>query len=101
MAKKSAVEKNARRLKMAETFGERRKALKAKIMSKETSPEERFQAQLKLAELPRNSAPVRYRNRCVLTGRPRGTYRRFKLSRIGFRDLASTGQLPGVTKASW
>lgn len=101
MAKKSMIEKNERRKKMAQGKKATRVKLKAVIMNKETSMEERFDAVMKLAEMPRNSAENRYRNRCGLTGRPRGTYRKFKLSRIALRELASSGQLPGVIKSSW
>ena len=101
MAKKSAVEKNNRRRKMVDRFAARRKALKAVVMDRARDPEERFEATLKLAELPRNSAKVRIRNRCALTGRPRAYYRKFGLSRIALRDLASEGQIPGVVKSSW
>jgi small subunit ribosomal protein S14 len=78
-----------------------RDRLKALARDRDAAPEERFQAQLKLAELPRNSSPNRVRNRCSLTGRPRGFYRKFKLSRIAMRELASSGQIPGMTKSSW
>ena len=101
MAKKSAVEKNNRRRKMVDRFAARRKALKAVVMDRARDPEERFDATLKLAELPRNSSKVRIRNRCMLTGRPRAYYRKFGLSRIALRDLASEGQIPGVVKSSW
>jgi small subunit ribosomal protein S14 len=101
MAKKSAVEKNSRRRRLAERFAARRKALKAVVMDRGRDPEERFEATLKLAELPRNSARTRVRNRCSLTGRPRAYYRKFGLSRIALRDLASEGQIPGVVKSSW
>ncbi len=101
MAKKSAVEKNNRRRRLAERFAARRKALKAVVMDRDRDPEERFEATLKLAELPRNSSKVRVRNRCSLTGRPRAYYRKFGLSRIALRDLASEGQIPGVVKSSW
>ena len=101
MAKKSAVEKNNRRRKMAARDAVKRAALKATARDTDLPPEERFKAQLKLAKLPRNGARVRVRNRCELTGRPRGYYRKFKLSRIALRELASSGELPGVTKASW
>ena len=101
MAKISAVEKNKRRKNMTQRFAAKRKALKAVVMSKTAEPEERFQAQLKLAELPRNSSKTRIRNRCELTGRPRAYYRKFKLSRIALRDLASEGQIPGMVKSSW
>ncbi|MEK0085732.1 30S ribosomal protein S14 [Benzoatithermus flavus] len=101
MAKKSAVEKNNRRRRMVDRFAAKRAALKAIIMDRDRDPEERFEATLKLAELPRNGSKVRVRNRCILTGRPRGYYRKFGLSRIALRELASEGQIPGVVKASW
>lgn len=101
MAKKSSIEKNNRRRRMTKQKKATRDALKAKIMDKETSMEERFAAVLKLAKMPRNSSKVRIRNRCELSGRPRGVYRKFKLSRIALRDLASAGQIPGVIKSSW
>ncbi|WP_374298208.1 30S ribosomal protein S14 [Sphingomonas sp.] len=101
MAKTSSVEKNKKREKMAKQYAARRARLKA-IADNEALPmEERFAARLKLAELPRNSSKVRIRNRCELTGRPRATYRKFKLSRIALRELASTGQIPGMVKSSW
>ena len=101
MAKKSSINKNERRRKMAKGAAPKRARLKAIAHDKSASPEERFEAQLKLAEMPRNASPVRIRNRCEMTGRPRAFYRKFKLSRIALRDLASTGQIPGVVKASW
>lgn len=101
MAKKSAIEKNNLRQKLSVDFKKKRSELKAVLMNKETSPEERFKTQLQMALLPRNSSPVRYRNRCALSGRPRGNYRKFNVSRIAFRDLALDGHLPGVVKASW
>jgi small subunit ribosomal protein S14 len=101
MAKKSSIEKNKRRMRMAKQYAGRRARLKAIADNQELPPEDRFAARLKLAELPRNSAPTRIRNRCELTGRPRGTYRKFKLCRIALRELASVGQIPGMVKASW
>jgi small subunit ribosomal protein S14 len=101
MAKKSAIEKNKRRAKLAKQYAAKRARLKAIAGDRDLPMEERFAARLKLAELPRNSSPTRVRLRCELTGRPRGNYRKFKLSRIALRDLASTGQIPGVVKASW
>jgi small subunit ribosomal protein S14 len=101
MAKKSSVNKNERRAKMAKQMGPRRARLKALARDKNVAQEERFEAQLKLAELPRNSSATRIRNRCSLTGRPRAFYRKFKLSRIALRELASTGQIPGMVKSSW
>lgn len=86
---------------MAKSTAQRRARLKAMAKDPALSPEEQFQARLKLAEMPRNSNPTRIRNRCELTGRPRAVYRKFKLSRIALRDLASTGALPGVVKSSW
>ncbi|MGE4352030.1 MAG: 30S ribosomal protein S14 [Bdellovibrionales bacterium] len=101
MAKKGMIEKNNRRRKMSQNKATSREALKGLIMDKETSMEDRFQAVMKLAKMPRNSAKVRVRNRCELSGRPRGFYRKFKLSRIALRELASAGQIPGVIKSSW
>jgi small subunit ribosomal protein S14 len=101
MAKVSSVEKNKRRAKMAKQYAARRAALKAAAKNLKLSPEDRFAARLKLAEVPRNSSPTRIRNRCELSGRPRGVYRKFKLSRLALRELASSGQLPGVVKSSW
>jgi small subunit ribosomal protein S14 len=101
MAKKSMLEKNNRRRRLTKQKSATRAALKAKIMDKATTMEDRFAAVMKLAKMPRNSAKVRIRNRCELSGRPRGTYRKFKLSRIALRDLATSGQIPGVIKSSW
>jgi len=101
MAKKSSMEKNARRLKLARQVAPRRARLKAIARDRDAAPEERFAAQLKLSELPRNSSVTRVRNRCSLTGRPRGYYRKFKMSRIAMRELASSGLIPGVLKSSW
>lgn len=101
MAKKSAVERNKKRERMAKKFAAKRARLKAIARDESVSMEERFQARLKLSEMPRNSAPNRIRLRCGLSGRPRGNYRKFKLSRIALRDLASQGKIPGVVKSSW
>lgn len=101
MAKKSAIEKNQRRQRLAKKYAARRARLKAMSEDRSLPEEERFLARLKLAELPRNSAPTRIRNRCEVTGRPRAYYRKFKMSRIALRDLASNGQVPGVVKSSW
>ena len=101
MAKKSAVNKNARRRLLAAKFANKRAALREVARDRSLPPEERFQAFVKLARLPRNSAPVRIRNRCELSGRPRGYYRKLRLSRIALRELASTGQIPGMVKSSW
>ena len=101
MAKKSAIEKNKRRTKLVAKYAAKREALKALTMNQSASMDERFRAQLQLAELPRNSAKVRIRNRCEVTGRPRAYYRKLKMSRIALRDLGNTGQVPGVVKSSW
>ncbi|GIX16831.1 MAG: 30S ribosomal protein S14 [Rhodothalassiaceae bacterium] len=101
MAKKSAIEKNERRKRLVQRYAAKRAKLKAIARDRSLPEEERILAWLKLAELPRNSSPTRVRNRCELTGRPRAYYRKFRISRIALRELASSGQLPGVTKASW
>ena len=101
MAKKSAIEKNKSRIRKVEKFSEKRRKLKEIIMNKKTTSEDRFQAVIKLASLPKNGCSVRIRNRCELSGRPRGFYRRVKLSRIALRELAGSGQIPGMIKASW
>jgi small subunit ribosomal protein S14 len=101
MAKKSSVEKNKRRVKLAAQYRAKRAALKV-IANDEARPqEERFAARLKLAELPRNSSRTRIHNRCELTGRPHAYYRKLRMSRIALRDLASAGHIPGMVKASW
>lgn len=101
MAKTSSVFRNLKRVRMAEKFANRRSKLKEIVMDKEASPEERFQATLKLAELPRNSAKIRVRNRCKVTGRSRSYYRKFGVSRVELRDMASFGEIPGLVKSSW
>lgn len=101
MAKLSSINKNNRRAKMAKRHAAKRAALKAIIMNKELPLDERMDAQFKLSAMPRNGAKIRVRNRCELTGRARGTYRKFKLSRIKLRELGSFGRIPGLTKASW
>jgi small subunit ribosomal protein S14 len=101
MAKTSSVNKNKRRAQMVKRLAPKRARLKAIADDRSLPPEERFAARLKLAELPRNSSPTRIRNRCELTGRPRGYYRKFRLSRIALRELASSGQIPGMVKSSW
>jgi small subunit ribosomal protein S14 len=101
MAKKSSVIKNKRRAALVKRLAPKRARLKALADDRSLAPEERFAARLKLAEMPRNSAAIRIRNRCELTGRPRGTYRKFKLSRLALRELASAGQIPGMVKSSW
>lgn len=101
MAKKSSIENNNKRKRLVKSKKDSRAALVAVIKNKETSFDDRLAAVHKLAEMPRNSSKIRVRNRCVLTGRPRGFYRKFGMSRIALRELASAGFLPGVTKASW
>ena len=101
MAKKSAIERNKKRDRMAKKYAAQRARLKEITDNRDLPMEERFQARLKLAKLPRNSAKVRVQNRCEVTGRPRGVYRKFKMSRIALRDLASNGQVPGMVKSSW
>jgi small subunit ribosomal protein S14 len=101
MAKTSMVERNRKRQTLAKKFASRRATLKARAGDESLPAEERFQARLKLAELPRNSAPNRVRNRCELTGRPRAYYRKLRLSRIALRDLSSNGLIPGMVKSSW
>ncbi|WP_395648090.1 30S ribosomal protein S14 [Terricaulis sp.] len=101
MAKTSSIERNKKRQKLAKSYAARRAKLKAIALDENLPLEERFAARLKLAQLPRNSAPSRYRNRCELTGRPRAVYRKLKLSRIALRDMASKGQIPGMVKSSW
>ncbi len=101
MAKTSAIEKNNRRRKLVQRYAKKRADLKAIAKDATRPPEERFSARLKLAKLPRNSSQVRVRNRCNLTGRPRGFHRKFQLSRIALRELGSQGQIPGLVKSSW
>jgi small subunit ribosomal protein S14 len=101
MAKTSAIEKNKRRMKLVKQFGAKRAKLKAASRDQAVSPEERFNAQLKLAALPRNSSPGRVRNRCEFSGRPRGYYRKVRLSRIALRELGNLGEIPGLVKSSW
>lgn len=101
MAKASAINRNNKRIKLAKSLENKRAKLKAIIADKNAPMEERFAAVLKLAEMPRNSAKIRVRNRCALTGRPRGNFRKFNLCRVALRNLASRGELPGVTKSSW
>jgi small subunit ribosomal protein S14 len=101
MAKKSSIEKNKRRIKLAEQYAAKRSALKATAKDESLSMEDRFRARLKLAELPRNSAQVRVRNRCEVTGRPRAYYRKLKMSRIALRELGGLGLIPGLVKSSW
>ena len=101
MSKTSSVYRNLKRDKMAEKYANRRLKLKKVVMDKNASPEDRFQATLKLAALPRNSAKIRVRNRCKLTGRARSYYRKFGLGRVELRDMASFGESPGLGKSSW
>ena len=101
MAKKSAIERNDKRKRMVEKYAAKREELKAIALNEDLPLEERFKARLKLAELPRNSAPNRVRNRCEVTGRPRGYYRKLKMSRIALRELGSLGKIPGLVKSSW
>ena len=101
MAKKSAIERNDKRKRLVIKFAAKRAALKAVARDRDLPIEDRIAAQLKLSALPRNSAAIRVRNRCELTGRPRGYYRKVKMSRIALRELANQGMIPGVTKSSW
>ena len=101
MAKTSAIQRNLKRIKMAKKFQNRRKKLKAIINNRKLPLNERFAAQLKLSKLPKNSARIRVRNRCEITGRPHGVYRKLKISRIALRDMASSGKIPAITKSSW
>jgi small subunit ribosomal protein S14 len=101
MAKKSAIERNDKRKRLVEKYAAKRAELKAIIMNEDLPLEERFKARLTLADLPRNSAPNRVRNRCEVTGRPRGYYRKLQMSRIALRELGSQGKIPGLVKSSW
>tara|TARA_B100001245_G_scaffold121673_1_gene89467 strand:- start:797 stop:1102 length:306 start_codon:yes stop_codon:yes gene_type:complete len=101
MAKKSSIEKNNRRILLTSKFKSKRQELRNLIQDKNTSQEDRFKAVIKLAAMPRNGSKTRIRNRCEISGRPRGYYRRVAMSRIALRTLASKGQVPGMTKASW
>ena len=101
MAKTSAIERNLKRIKLVKKFAKKRLELKKIINNKKLPLNERFEAQLKLAKIPRNSAKTRIRNRCEITGRPHGFYRKLRISRIALRELASSGKIPGMTKSSW
>jgi len=101
MAKVGMIEREKKREKLAKKYAAKREKLLAVARDRSANPEEIFRANMKLAKLPRNSAPIRQQNRCQMTGRPRGVYRRFKLCRVELRRLASVGELPGVTKSSW
>ena len=101
MAKMSSINKNNRRIKLSDKYYKKRKSLKKIIMDKKVSLEERFKAQQKLSKLPRNSSRVRVMNRCQITGRPHGVYRKLKISRIALRQLGLEGKIPGMVKSSW
>ena len=101
MAKTSAIERNLKRIKLVKKFEKKRKKLKQIIKNKKLPLNERFAAQLKLSKLPKNSSKIRVRNRCEITGRPHGVYRKLKISRIALRQMASSGKIPGMTKSSW
>ena len=101
MAKTSAIQKNLKRIKLVKKFAKKRAALKKIIKNKKLELSERFEAQLKLNKLPKNSAKIRIRNRCEVSGRPHGVYRKLRISRIALRDMASAGKIPGLTKSSW
>ena len=101
MAKTSAIERNRKRMRMVKKFSDKRKKLKAIINNKKLPLNERFAAQMKLSKLPKNSARIRIRNRCEITGRPHGVYRKLRISRIALRRMASSGKIPGMTKSSW
>ena len=101
MAKLSQINRNKKRMKLVARYAEKRAALKAKADDMKVAAEERFAARLELAKLPRNSAPTRLHNRCDMSGRSKGFYRKLRVSRIALRDLANFGQVPGMTKASW
>ena len=101
MAKTSSIKKNLKRIDLVKKFSKKREALKKIVKNRKLPLDERFEAQLKLAKLPRNSSKTRIRNRCEITGRPHGVYRKLKISRIALRELASKGVIPGMTKSSW
>ena len=101
MARSSLIQRNLKRERLVRKYSKKRLTLKKIIKNKKTNSEERIDAINKLSKLPKNSSPCRLRNRCIVTGRPRGNYRKFKLSRIAFRELANNGMLPGITKSSW
>ena len=101
MAKTSSIQRNLKRIRLEKKFSKKRAALVKIIKNRKLTLDERFAAQLKLAKIPRNSARTRIRNRCEITGRPRGVFRKLRISRIALRDLASKGKIPGMTKSSW
>ncbi|MCQ8184358.1 30S ribosomal protein S14 [Parvularcula maris] len=101
MAKKAMVERDLKRRRLAEKYDAKRERLKGIMKSEEASPEDKFKAAMQLAEIPRNASKTRIRNRCLVTGRPRGYYRKLKMSRIALRELGSLGKIPGLVKSSW
>jgi len=101
MAKTSAIQRNLKRIKLEKRYSKKRRELKKIVSNKKLPLDERFQAQLKLAKLPKNSSKNRIRNRCEISGRPHGVYRKLRISRIALRQLASEGKIPGMTKSSW
>jgi len=101
MAKLSAIQRNLKRIKLEKRYQKKRKSLKGIVNNRKLPLEERFKAQLKLSKLPKNSSRTRIRNRCEITGRPHGVYRKLKISRIALRQLASSGKIPGMVKSSW
>ena len=101
MAKTSSIQRNLKRIKLSKKFFKKRLILKNIIKNKKLPLDERFKAQIKLSKIPRNSARTRIRNRCEITGRPHGVYRKLRISRIALRELASKGKIPGMTKSSW
>ena len=101
MAKKSAIQKNLKRIKLSKKICKKKSCIKKIINNKKLELSERFEAQLKLNKLPKNSSKIRIRNRCEVSGRPHGVYRKLKISRIALRDMASSGKIPGITKSSW
>jgi small subunit ribosomal protein S14 len=101
MAKTSAIQRNLKRIKLVKKYASKRNELKKIINNRSLPLVERFEAQLKLSKIPRNSSKTRIRNRCEISGRPHGVYRKLKISRIALRDLASSGKIPGMTKSSW
>ena len=101
MAKTSAIQRNLKRIKLSKKYSKKRIELKKIIKNKKLELSERFAAQLKLNKLPKNSAKIRIRNRCEITGRPHGVYRKLRISRIALREMASSGKIPGLVKSSW
>ena len=101
MAKTSAIQRNLKRIKMSKSFDSKRKKLKAIVRNRKLPLNERFAAQLKLSKLPKNSSKIRIRNRCEISGRTHGGYRKLRISRIALRQMASSGKIPGMTKSSW